>query len=102
MKTVTQFDGPESKSHQSSIPQLQVLAELRFFCGKLFLWNVILKASRSCNCLCVVLTSDSSIDEHPSIVTGASFYPAGRGAPAQQEEYGNVGKSPYYSKSRLV
>lgn len=67
-----------------------------------FLWNVILKASQSYQCLCVVLTSDSSMSKHPAIVTGALFYPHGSEAPAQQERCGNVGKPLYYFKSRLL
>lgn len=30
--------------------------------------------------------------QHPAVVTGAAFYPAGSEAPAQQERCGNVGK----------
>lgn len=49
-----------------------------------------------------MLTSDSSMDKHPSSVTGASLYPPGGKAPAQQEQCGNVGKPLYYFKSRLL
>lgn len=66
------------------------------------LWNVILKASQSYVCLCVVLTSDSSMSKHPAVTMGALFYPHGSEAPAQQEQRGNVGKPLYYFKSRLL
>lgn len=98
---MSQPDGTESKSHQSPILQPQVLAELGFFFVTL-LRNVILKASQTCKCLWVVLTSDSSMGKHPGIVPGASFYPPGSEAPAQQERCGNVGKPLYYFKSRLL
>lgn len=66
------------------------------------LWNVILKASQSFECLCVVLTSDSSMSKHPAVTTGALFYPHGSETPAQQEQCGNVGKPLYYFTSRRL
>lgn len=100
IKAVTQFGGTESTSLQSSVPWLRVLSWVSFRIT--FLWNVILKASQSYQCLCVVLTPDSSMSKHPAIVTGAWFYPHGSEAPAQQERCGNVGKPLYYFKSRLL
>lgn len=61
-----------------------------------------LKASQSCQLLCVMLTSDSSMGKHPSSVTGASLYSPRGEAPAQEEQCGNVGKPLYYFKSGLL